>query len=104
MIGVVFQEKIDEAGACDLNFGDRLVRRQRAEQGVGQFARVLARRLGQLHRDVAGEIAVLRIAGALDLDGEITLSGGYQGVGQRCQGAAQQGFDQGLQCGSNWLC
>ena len=39
---------------------------QRRDDGLRQLARILARGLGQAHGDVAGEVAVLAIARALD--------------------------------------
>ena len=44
----------------------RLFAGQGRDDGLRQFARVLARGLGEAHGDVAGEVAVLRIARALD--------------------------------------
>ena len=35
---------------------------------LGQFARILTRGFGEPHGEIAGEIAVLRVAGAFDLD------------------------------------
>ena len=40
--------------------------RQRGDDRLRQFARVLARRLGDAHGDVALEVAVLRVARAFD--------------------------------------
>ena len=63
---ILGQPEIDEARAGNLGAGDQRVRRQRGDQRLRQLARILARRLGDAHRDVALEVAVLRIARALD--------------------------------------
>ena len=63
---VLRQTEIDEAGAGDLGARDQRIRRQRGHQRLRQLARILARRLGDAHGDVALEVAVLRIARALD--------------------------------------
>ena len=60
--------EIDETGAGDFGARHQLVGRQRGDDGLRQLARIAARRLGQPHGDVAGEVAVLRIAGALHRD------------------------------------
>ncbi len=71
VIGVLVEEKIDESGAGDLDFGDRGARRQRRLERFGELARILAGRLRQAHGDIAGEIAVLRVARALHLDADV---------------------------------
>ncbi len=100
VIGVIRQEEIDEAGARDLDFGDRRARRQPAHQRLRQFARILARCLGEPHGKVAREIAVLRVARVLDLDARTARAERHQVFRQRCQGLRQQFFDQCLQGGS----
>ena len=62
------QPEIDEPGAGDLRAGDEFALRQRGDDGLGQFARILARGLGQPHGDVAGEVAMFFIARAFDHD------------------------------------
>jgi hypothetical protein len=64
------------------------------------FARVLARRLGELHGQIGGEISVLRISGALYLYGSSVQARGHHVGGDRCERLAQQGVDQGFQGGS----
>jgi len=59
VIRAFFQEKVDEACAGDLDFRDRIVGRHGSQQGRGELARILARRFRELHRDIAGEVAVL---------------------------------------------
>ena len=59
-------EEIDEAGAGDLGLRDDLVRRQRGDDLLRELARVRARGLRGLHRDVRREVAVRDVAGALD--------------------------------------
>src|SRR5690606_40254166 len=60
------QAEIEEARAGDLHRGDRVAGRQRLDQRLRQGARVRLRRLGQQHRDVAGEVAVAAVLRALD--------------------------------------
>ncbi len=100
MIGVGSDEEVDETGARDLDLGDGGIGRQAGNQRFGQLARILARALGEPHRDVAGKIAVLRITRTFDLDVERARAGRNQRLGQRCQRLAQQVRDQGLQFGS----
>src|SRR5262245_45206942 len=63
---ILRQPEVDEARAGDLGARDQPVRRQSRDDGLRQLARTPARRLGETHGDVAGEIAVLRIARSLD--------------------------------------
>ncbi len=80
------QVEVDEAGAGDLDLADVLAARQRLDQCLCQCARIAARGLGQQHRGVGGEVAV--VAGLRALDHEVRR----QGVGG--QGAiGAQGFD-----------
>jgi hypothetical protein len=64
--GILGQAKIDEAGARDFRARHQFTLRQRGHQRLRQVARILARRFGDAHGDVALEVAVLRIARALD--------------------------------------
>ena len=61
------------------------------------LARILAGRLGQPHGKIAGEIAVLRIAGVLHLDADAARVAGTPGLPAAPQGLSQQFFDQSLQ-------
>ena len=63
---VLRQPEIDEAGAGHFRARDQRALRQRGHQRLRQLARVLARRLGDAHGDVALEVAVLRVARAFD--------------------------------------
>ena len=63
----VLQEEIDETGAGHLHLGDRIVGRYRGHEGLRQSAWVLPRGLAQPQAEIAREIPVGRIAGALDL-------------------------------------
>jgi hypothetical protein len=54
------QEQVDEAGAGNLCSIDNGRGRQRADKRLGDLARVALQRLGELQRQVAGEIAMLR--------------------------------------------
>ncbi len=61
-------EEVDEARAGDFGFGDVLVARQRSDDFFRQIARLHACRLGQHHRDVAGEVAVSLVTSVLHLN------------------------------------
>jgi len=61
-------EEVDKAGAGDVDRGDGLMGGQRGDQLLGQIARLHAGRLGQHHRQVAGEVAVSLVAGIFDLN------------------------------------
>ena len=61
--------QVDEAGAGDVRRFDQALRArlglQRGDQAGGQFARIGLERLGQLHGDIAGDVAVRGIARTL---------------------------------------
>src|SRR5690606_36600754 len=88
------QVEVDEARPGDLHPGDVVAGGEGLDQRLGQRARVGARGLGQQHRRVGGEVAMLAGLGALDHEV------GRGGVGGQLAGDAQ-GFDtladQGLQ-------
>ena len=88
--------EVDEAGAGDLDLGDRVRGRQRVEQLLRQRPRVAARGLGQQHRRIGGEVAVRALLGTLDHE----LGRGKVGGQDAC--AAQGGqalFDQCAELG-----
>ncbi len=66
--GVSVLEEVEEPGTGDLDFADVGAGRQRRDQLVGEVARLHARRLGQHHGDVAGEVAMGLVAGVLHLN------------------------------------
>jgi hypothetical protein len=76
MVGIILQEEIDESGTGHFYFGDRFACRQGGEQRFGDFAGILARGLSQAHRKIAGEVAVLRIAGIFNFDADPTCVAG----------------------------
>ena len=78
MEGVVVQEKIDEAGARNLHFGDRIVRRQQLHQGWASLRGFWRVALRQTHGEIAGEVAMLRIARILDLDADLARGARHQ--------------------------
>ena len=82
VIGVVPEEEIDESGARDLHLGERRTLGQRRHQRLGQLARIAARRLGETHGDIGREIAVLGVACALHLEGDVARGGRQQRLGQ----------------------
>jgi hypothetical protein len=59
------QPEIDEAGAGHVRGDHEAVRRQGGHDGLRELTRIAARRLGQAQGDVAGEVAMLRVARAL---------------------------------------
>ena len=86
-------EKVDEAGACDLDFLDRGVCRQRGDDLFGELTRVTACGLAEHHRDIGREIAVAGVTGTLDH--RLTQSLGRQDVltGQGFEGGGDQLLD-----------
>jgi hypothetical protein len=76
--------EVDEAGAGDFGLGDQRRGRQLGEDQVRQFARILLQRARQLHRGVAGEVAVGGVFRAFDLEAD-------RGIGcHRFEGGADQ--------------
>ena len=93
LLGARGHAQVDEAGAGHVGRLDQAGRAGLGEQGGnqagGQFARVGLERLGQLHRDVAGDVAVARIAWTFQDD-----VGGEVGAGDdRREGGLEQGND-----------
>jgi len=84
-LGVGGEREVDEAGAGDLGPGDQLRGRQLGEQQAGELARVALERLGELQREVGGEVAVARLLRALQQDG---------GGGEIRRDALQRGLEQ----------
>ena len=68
------QVKIDESWASDLHFRNLIVIAQGVDKISSNFARILAGRFCQTHRNVAGEIAVAGISGALHRRADIEIS------------------------------
>ncbi|MCY1430619.1 hypothetical protein D9M71_465690 [compost metagenome] len=66
--GVGVLEEVQEARAGDFGLGDIFVSRQGGDDFFRQVAGLHAGGLGQHHGDVAGEIAVLLVAGVFHLD------------------------------------
>ena len=86
--------QVDEAGTGDIRALDQALRRRVGQhcgdQARGQFARVGFQWLGQLHGDIAGDVAVRGIARALQRDV------GRQGrVAMRGKDGRQRGLEQG---------
>ncbi len=69
------QKEIDETGPGDFHFADLCTLRQRGDQRFGDSARILARRLGQQHGGIGGEIAVFFLPGAFDDEGRGGIGG-----------------------------
>jgi hypothetical protein len=79
------EREVDEAGAGHFGPGDQLRGRQLGQQQAGELARVALERLGELQREVGGEVAVARLLRALQQDG---------GGGQIRRDALQRGLEQ----------
>ena len=67
VIGIRLEADVDESGACDRDFRHQRVRRQMPGQRIGQFTRLVPSARRGHERPIGGEIAVGRIAGALEL-------------------------------------
>ena len=68
LIGGGCEKEIDESGSRNLDAGHEFAGRQRRDDRLRQVARLAFRRLGELQRDVGREVAVGRVARALDDD------------------------------------
>ena len=67
-LGPRVEDKIDEPGAGHFGLRHQRRRRQLGDEAPGDLARIHLQRLGQLHGEVGGEIAVGRIARTLEQD------------------------------------
>ena len=81
MKGIILQEEIDESGAGHLDLFDGRVRWHGRDQCLREGARILPCNLGQAHGEIAREIAMGRIARALDLRAHVARRGADQGRG-----------------------
>ena len=66
-VGVRGKEKIDEAGAGDLDTLDQGRRRQQGDQPLGEVPRPGPRGLGEGQGQIGGKVAMGLVLGALDL-------------------------------------
>ena len=87
------QEEIDEARSGDFHFVDLCTFRQRGDQRFGDRARILARRFGQQHRGIGGEIAMFFLPRAFDHEGR----GGIGGQGALFPQALDRAQDELIQ-------
>ncbi len=88
------QEKVDEARARNLDLVDRIAVAERSDDLLRKLTGVTARRFCELHRDIACEIAVGRIARALDGAADLKAGGGGAQVGEFGKGVGDQfGYD-----------
>ena len=87
-LGVGGDPDVDEAGAGDLDRGDRVVGAQPGGEQLGELARSSPAALAELHRDVGGVVPVLGVLGTLDLQlaRQPALDGDGAVVGERGQG------------------
>jgi len=65
-VGVRREMEVDEAGTCDFDARDARIGGQRGDDALGQLARRAPCWLGEQHGDVAGEVAMGRVARAFD--------------------------------------
>ena len=91
-LGPRIKGEIDETGTGHLRLGNQDRHRQLGQQLVGDFARVLLQRLGQLHGQVGRPVAMRRVTRTLKMDGGIGCGRGNAGQGLLQQGG-QLGFD-----------
>ena len=77
------QEEIDEAGAGDLGPIDEGARGQGGHDGLRELPRIAARRFGMTQCNVGGEVAMLRVAGALDGDRRVVQRELAQGFAKK---------------------
>ena len=98
MIGIVGQEKIDEAGPGDLHLGDGVARRQRRQQAPARSCGDSGGRPcpGAWRDCWRSRRAVHRACVSTSMP-HLARRRGHQVFGQRLQGLLQQVFDQGLQ-------
>ena len=94
-LGARVEGEIDESGASHLGLRHQQRNRQLADQPLGDFARVLLQRPGQLHRQVRREVPVRRIARPLKVDRRIV---------RRRGNAVQRLLQQEGQLGSCIVC
>ena len=83
--------EVDEARARDLGLLDQARLRQRGGERLRQLARIAAQLLGQQHRHVAGVVAVLLAAGALDHEGGL-VAGRQRAVAAQVEHGLQHQF------------
>ena len=67
-LGPRIEREVDESRPRHLGPADQPRSRQLGQQQPGDFARILPQRLGQLHRQVGGEIAMRRVARSFNVD------------------------------------
>ncbi len=90
MEGAGTQVEIDEAGARDFDFADRIAVAERRDDLRRDVTRTLTRRLGQPHGDVAGEITMVRVARALDRAVERKIAGCLREFGKAVECAGDE--------------
>ena len=89
-VGLLRKEKVDEAGAGDFGACHERICRQRRDDRLGELARVAARRFCQPQRNIGREIAMLRIARALDDDRGALRLARKRGIAHAGQSAEQK--------------
>jgi hypothetical protein len=91
------QVEIDETGPRNFDSFDAVAGGQHFEYGPGEFARILLRGAGELHRRVARKVAVAGVPGALDMDGQVVRRSGAQIFRQGRNSVLHQFFYQVFQ-------
>lgn len=103
LVGGRGEMEIDEARAGNLHARYIVAGRQCGQQCLGQRTRVAARSLGQQHRRIGGEIAVLAGLGPLDHKIRRQGVGGQGAIGaQGFDALADQCAELGFHVGSAW--
>ncbi len=83
---------VDEAGAGDLELGHLRVGRHRRRDLLGELPGIALQSPGELQGEIAGEVAVRRVARALDDD--FGVGGLGRDLGERCAEQRREvGFD-----------
>src|SRR5271156_5850344 len=97
VVGARRQKEVDDPGAGDLHLGNGAACRHQLAQRLGNFARILAGRLGEAHGQIGGEIAVLSIARAFNFDAAAARGRRYQIFRKLRERLGEQGFNQVFQ-------
>ena len=82
--------EIHEAGAGNLHLGQQGTCRQRIDDQLRQLTWIAARRLGQAHGDIAGEVAMRHVAGAFKFNRRQFKVGRQRAFRQVAQGSGKQ--------------
>ena len=98
LVAGIRQEEIDKPGAGDFSACHQRAGWQRIADQGGKLARIPLCRLGQGERDIAGQITVTLVAGAIDLYLRRDISGQQALINQRIQSLVDQPGEFFLHC------